>query len=243
MRGLAGKVFVVSGASGGIGLATARRLLEEGAHVVSLDTREASADGVEALRCDVRNEAEVADCFARISQKHQRINGIVSNAAVYFREREAQIHELSFETWRDTLDVNLTGAFFFCKHGVRALRAGGKGSVVVVGSPNGQYGCNPGSIAYSTSKAGLYGMARLMAIDYARDGIRVNLVLPGYIPTGLNTSMTSNKAVHEATMAMLPTGTAGTPDEVAASIAFLLSDDAAYITGAGLYVDGGLTAQ
>jgi NAD(P)-dependent dehydrogenase (short-subunit alcohol dehydrogenase family) len=242
MRGLSNKVIVISGGSGGIGLAMAQRLVEEGARVVSLDRRPTGSSDIETMICDVTREAEVEECFRRIGDMHGRVDGIVSNAAIYQRDLEAPIHDLSMETWRDTLAVNLTGAYLFCKYGVRAIRKNGSGAVVVVGSPNGQYGCNPGSVAYSASKAGLYGMARVMAIDYARDGIRVNLLLPGYVPTGLNSSMSSDPEIHKATVSTLPMGRAGRPEEIAASAAFLLSDDAAFITGAGLYADGGLTA-
>jgi 3-oxoacyl-[acyl-carrier protein] reductase len=242
MRGLKDKMIVISGGNGGIGQATVRRLSDEGARVVAFDPR-TGPDDIETIACDVRSEDEVVAAFALVRERHGNVDGIVSNAAVYFRERESAIDGLDLATWNDTLAVNLTGAFLFCKHGVRALKQAGGGSVVIVGSPNGQYGCNPGSVAYSVSKAGLYGMAKVMAIDHARDDVRVNIVFPGYVPTRLNAAMSADPDVEAATLDTLPIGRAGKPEEIAGGIAFLLSEDASFMTGSGVYMDGGLTAR
>jgi 3-oxoacyl-[acyl-carrier protein] reductase len=138
------------------------------------------------------------------------------------------------------MDVNLTGVFLTCKHGIRALLDTGGGSVVCTASPTGLYGCAPGLDAYSTSKAGVYGLIRVMAADYARDGIRVNGVIPGYTDTPMNSWV--DAAQHEALLATIPLRRQGLPEEVASVIAFLASDEARYVTGAVWAADGGMTA-
>ena len=208
---------------------------------LSRSTR-ARADDIETIACDVRSEDEVVAAFALVRERHGNVDGIVSNAAVYFRERESAIDGLDLATWNDTLAVNLTGAFLFCKHGVRALKQAGGGSVVIVGSPNGQYGCNPGSVAYSVARPASTA-AKVMAIDHARDDVRVNIVFPGYVPTRLNAAMSADPDVEAATLDTLPIGRAGKPEELAGGRAFLLSEDASFMTGSGVYMDGGLTAR
>jgi 3-oxoacyl-[acyl-carrier protein] reductase len=144
--------------------------------------------------------------------------------------------------WQETLDVNLTGAFLTAKHGARALLADRGGAIVCVGSPAGSYGIAPGLQAYAASKAGMVGLVRTMAADYAGDAIRVNAVFPGVTETPMNRWWTEDPAMREQVLAPVPLGRPARAEEVAAVAAFLACDDASYVTGALWTVDGGLTA-
>jgi NAD(P)-dependent dehydrogenase (short-subunit alcohol dehydrogenase family) len=144
--------------------------------------------------------------------------------------------------WRATLEVNLTGAFLTAKHGVRALLERGGGAVVFVGSPAGAYGIAPGLDAYSASKAGVTGLVRVMAADYAREGVRVNGVFPGITETPMNHWWMDDPAARADMAARIPLGRPARAEEVAAVVAFLASAEASYVTGAIWAVDGGLTA-
>jgi 3-oxoacyl-[acyl-carrier protein] reductase len=188
----------------------------------------------------VTDEAAVQDAFDRLTRAWGGLDIVVGNAAVQLTGRDDRADRLELEAWRATIDVNLTGMFLFCKHGIRALLAAGGGAVVCTCSPTGQYGCSPGFDAYSASKAGVYGLVRVMAADYAQAGIRVNGVVPGYTLTGMSEYM--SQAEHEEVIGTVPMRRAGRPEEVAEVIAFLASDRTPYVTGAVWVSDGGMTA-
>jgi NAD(P)-dependent dehydrogenase (short-subunit alcohol dehydrogenase family) len=249
---LAGKRALVTGAASGIGLATARRFAAEGAAVALLDRdAEGLAGAIEQLRaaggdvsahaCDVSDEDSVAAAVAAFHSGGP-VDVVVANAAVQMFGGDAAAADLDVAVWRTTIEVNLTGAFLTCKHGIRAmLDDGTQGAVVCTASPTGLRGSAPGFDAYSSSKAGVVGLVQVLAADYGRHGIRVNAVVPGFTETPLVTDVLQDDRAREAVLARIPLGRAGTVDEVAAAMLFLASDDASYATASVLVVDGGAT--
>jgi 3-oxoacyl-[acyl-carrier protein] reductase len=237
---LAGKRALVTGAARGIGLATARRLAAEGARVAGVDLDHGEAEL--SLVADVADEGAVEHAFAEAVATFGGLEVIVVNAATQDVGSDSRADRLALEVWQRTLDVNLTGAFLTAKHGARALLAAGGGAIICTASPAGTYGIAPGLDAYSASKAGVFGLVRVLAADYARDGIRVNGVLPGLTDTPMNDWWRNDGVRRAAAAESVPMGRIGTAEEVAAVIAFLASDEASYVTGAMWAVDGGLTA-
>ncbi len=252
MRGLEGTCVVVTGAASGIGWACAARLIDEGASVVGADIAEpaetppgASATSWLFHRADVADEDAVAGLMAAAVAFGGRIDGVVNSAGV---ASGGPVHLLDTDEWNRVLGVNLTGTYLVAKHAIGVMltqpRVGGsRGSVVTVASVEGLEGTAGGSV-YSASKGGVVILTKSMAIDYAGRGIRVNAVCPGFIDTpmlrgvfdwpGLEESKAGVVAEHKL-------GRLGRPEEIAAAAAFLLSDDASFITGHALPVDGGYT--
>jgi NAD(P)-dependent dehydrogenase (short-subunit alcohol dehydrogenase family) len=242
---LRGKRALGTGGGSGIRRATAHKLAREGARVAVVDRadNDVAAEIGEAaldLRADVADEGQVAAAVDRAAAEWGGLDVLVANAAVQLHGEDDRADRLDLDVWRRTLDVNLTGAFLACKHGIRALLATGGGAVVCTASPTGLYGLGAGYDAYSSSKAGVYGLVRVLAADYAREGIRVNGVVPGYTATPLTEAIVGEE--HEALLRSIPLGRQGTAGEVANVIAFLVSDEASYVTGAVWAADGGITA-
>jgi 3-oxoacyl-[acyl-carrier protein] reductase len=250
---LDGKRAIITGAGMGMGRAAAVRFAQEGARVGLIDIDEAAAmstaEAVQAaggealpLVADVTDEARVAAAVDRAVAAWGGLDIVVANAAIQLFGRDDRVDRLELDVWRRTIEVNQTGVFLACKHGVRALLASGGGNVVVTASPTSLYGLAPGFDAYSSSKAGVLGLVKVMANDYAREGTRVNAVIPGFTDTPLVRAVMTDDAERERLVKTIPMGRPGRPEEVAAVMAFLASDDASYVTGAAWACDGGMTA-
>jgi NAD(P)-dependent dehydrogenase (short-subunit alcohol dehydrogenase family) len=248
---LAGKRAVVTGAGSGIGRETARICAREGARVGVLDIDRGAADATVAaigeaggaaiaLPADLREEPQVADAIDVVAREWDGLDVVIGCAGVQLAGEDDRADRLSLEVWRRTIDINLTGMFLIAKHGIRQLLRGSGGSVVLTCSPTGQYGCAPGYDAYSASKAGVFGLVRVLAADYAPDGIRVNGVVPGYTRSPMTAWVGPEE--HAQLLTTIPLGRAGEPDEVGEVIAFLASERTPYTTGSVWAADGGLTA-
>lgn len=253
MGRLEGKRALITGAGQGIGRATALRFAAEGASVGVLDVDpdraaavrdEIAASGarVLALAADVRSEPEVEAACSSLLAEWDGLDVLVANAGIELQGSDARVDELELEVWQRIIDVNLTGMFLTCKHGVRALRRSGGGAVICTVSPTSLYALGPGEHGYSASKAGVYGLMRVMAADLAPEGIRVNGLMPGFTTTPMNDPVVANPEELKEVLAGVPIGRAGSSEEVAAAMVFLASDEASYAVGGTLVVDGGMTA-
>jgi meso-butanediol dehydrogenase/(S,S)-butanediol dehydrogenase/diacetyl reductase len=239
----AGRVALVTGGASGIGAATARALAREGARVVVVDLdRErgaavATACGGELAVTDVADAAALTATVARAAAAHGRLDVLVSNA---FATAAGPIARLEPAAWERTLAVTLTAAFTALRAAVPHLRGGG--AVVHVASVSGLAG-DRGLAAYNAAKAGLVNFTRAAALELAPAGVRVNAVCPGLVDTpALARALGRTPERAPALGAAVPLGRLGRPEEIAHAILFLASDEASYVTGATLVVDGGLTA-
>ncbi len=245
---LDGRTALITGAGSGIGRGVAERFLAEGARVVvtdrDLDAARRVAGGREsalAVALDVAEEASVLAGFAAAAEAGFAPDVVVVNAGVQLFGQDAQVADLDLEVWQKTLAVNLTGAFLTLKHGVRALLAGTGGSIILTGSPTALNGEGQDFTAYSSSKAGMHGMARAVAKAYAGRGIRVNTVVPGYTETPLVSAISGDPEDRAAILSRIPLGRAGTPADVEGIMVYLASGESTYATGAVFCVDGGMT--
>jgi NAD(P)-dependent dehydrogenase (short-subunit alcohol dehydrogenase family) len=248
MQRLTGKVAVVTGAGSGIGRAAARAFAAEGAIVGLLDrngpaveeaARELGTSGF-ALTADVSSEAEVEAAFAVVDRRAGRLDVLYNCAGVELYKQDRRAHELELAIWEKTLAINLTGMFLTCKHGLRLMLRAGGGSIINCGSPTAITGCGAGSEAYSASKGGVMAFTRVLAIDYARDGIRVNSIVPGTIDTPMNAAPLAEPGGMEAMIAGEPIGRLGTPEDLVGIAVYLASDESRFATGGSFFVDGGL---
>jgi NAD(P)-dependent dehydrogenase (short-subunit alcohol dehydrogenase family) len=252
VRRFEGKSVLVTGGAHGIGRASVLRFAAEGASVAVVDVRAeegirvaeecVTAGGLgRAYRADITDPQEVASVVARIVDELGGIDVLHSNAG---RLSAGTILEVTLEEWNRVFAVNVTGMFLVVRAVVPAMQEKGGGAIVTTGSVSGLFG-EPALTAYTASKAAVINLTRQLAIDLAIAGIRVNSVCPGWVDTGFNDpqfahDQMSPKDVVAAIDRTVPMRRQGTPEEMAAAVAFLASDDASYITGQTLVVDGGL---
>jgi NAD(P)-dependent dehydrogenase (short-subunit alcohol dehydrogenase family) len=231
-----GRTVVVTGASGGVGRATARWLTERGATVFSLDRR-CSDDVVGTfVEVDVLDESSVESAVAGIGAAAGRIDGLV--AAAGLSEESTPAEEMSLDVWQRTIGVNLTGVFLTCRTVGRMMLAQGAGSIVTIASMSGAHIVNvpQRQAAYNASKGGLVALTKSLAFEWAARGIRVNAVSPGYVDTPL---LGSKHDLHEQWKGATPLRRFAEPWEVAAAAGWLLGDESSFCVGAELLMDGG----
>jgi meso-butanediol dehydrogenase / (S,S)-butanediol dehydrogenase / diacetyl reductase len=246
-RSLAGRCAVVTGVGSGLGQAIAREFAAEGALVVGCDVNdpagEATMDGIGTyLHADVSREADVEALIAAAVERHGRLHVMVNNAAVQI---EQELAETTEEQLDRILGVNLKGVFFGCKHAVRAMRPAGGGAIVNIASILGLVG--DGILAaYCAAKGGVLGITRATAVQYGRDGIRCNAVCPGDIDTPLVQAYFDTAedpaALRAEVSAEYPLARIAEPREIARAVVFLAGEDASFMSGQPLVVDGGLLA-
>jgi meso-butanediol dehydrogenase / (S,S)-butanediol dehydrogenase / diacetyl reductase len=237
MQRFEGKVALVTGAASGIGKATVERLLAEGASIVAVDVQPSVED--DRVVGVVGSVADPAAADEAVRTAVDRFGGLHVVANVAGILRTANAHEHSLEMWQQVLDVNLTGTFLVCKAAIPVLLEGGGGAIVNTASTAALAGQAWGA-AYSASKGGVLAFTRVLAVEYAKRGIRANTVSPGSIETPITESFefppgADTRLVHRS---MAISGPAG-PEVIAAAIAYLGSDDALHVNGADLRVDGG----
>lgn len=253
MKRLEGKRLIVIGSATGIGAATARRLAAEGAAVVLADIAARTAESVAqeicddggiavALACDIGSEVSVADLFEQVAHKHGGFDGVHVNAAdIAIAAQDMNVVDVPLEVFDRTIAINLRGHLLCTRHAVPHLLSRGGGSIVYTSSRGGLTS-DVTRVSYMISKSGLHALMRHVALAWGKDGIRANAVAPGTIVTeGLLAA--TGQAYVDGRLALTPSNRLGTTEDVAASVAFLMSDDAGFINGQILSMDGGVTMR
>jgi NAD(P)-dependent dehydrogenase (short-subunit alcohol dehydrogenase family) len=241
------RVAVITGAGSGIGLATARRFRDEGAVVVVVDVAadagKAAADevGGEFVSVDVTDEASVRDLFAHVASEYGRVDVAFNNAGISPPDDDS-ILDTGLDAWERVQRVNLTSVYLCCKHAIGHMRRQGKGSVINTASFVALMGAATSQISYTASKGGVLALTRELGVQFAREGIRVNALCPGPVNTPLLRELFAKDPERAARrLVHIPMGRFAEPEEIAAAVAFLASDDASFMTANTFVVDGGLT--
>jgi NAD(P)-dependent dehydrogenase (short-subunit alcohol dehydrogenase family) len=245
MKRFEGKVAFVTGAGSGIGFAAAQRIAAEGGRVVcgvQSEAQRAATGDLESVIIDVADEDSWATTIEAVVKSHGGIDVLVCCAGIL---RKGNAEETSLDLWNEVLSVNLNGVFLGARHVVPIMRERGGGAIVNISSLNGIRG-TPGALAYAASKGGVVAVTMSMALDYAADNIRVNCICPGSVHTPMVQAVYAQtpdpEAARQARVALHPLGRDGVPEDIAATIAFLASSDASFMTGQAIAVDGGRSA-
>ena len=241
MSRLQDKVAVITGAAGGIGLATARLFEAEGAHVVGVDLKEHSV-GELSLQVDLTDEHAVKDMYRQAAEKFGKIDVLFNNAGISPTDDDS-ILVTEYDAWQRVQVANLKSVFFCCKYGIPRLLESGGGSVINTASFVAVMGAATSQISYTASKGGVLAMSRELGVEFARSGVRVNAICPGPVSTPLLMELFAKDPERAARrLVHVPMGRFGNASEIAAAVAFLASDDASFVTASTMLVDGGISA-
>jgi NAD(P)-dependent dehydrogenase (short-subunit alcohol dehydrogenase family) len=244
MAAMRGRAAVVTGGAHGIGRAVVERLLADGAGVVVLDAGLPGELGearprLETIAGDVRRRADVKAAVELAVDRFGGVDVVVAGAGI---GELRPLMEIDDEAWQRVIDVNLTGAFLSAQEGARAMVDSGRaGAIVVVSSTNAVF-AEESTVHYSASKGALVALVRAASLDLARHGIRINAVAPGMIRTRMSAPLTKDPSAAANFLGNVPLGRFGEPEDIAAVVHFLASDESAYVTGTLVVADGGLTA-
>lgn len=244
------KVALITGAGMGMGRAAGVLFAREGAKIVALDVNEnAGAETVALIRqqggeacfyrCDVGSEEQVRKAVAAGIAAFGKLNVLYNNAGVLWRDRDFEVTRTSEEVWDRVMAINLKGPMFVCKHGIPELIRQGGGSIITTASISAIFGYQRAQDAYTASKGALISLSRSIAVVYGDKNVRSNIIHPGFVDTPMQREFTEAKK--KAIAQSIPLGRLAQAEDIAKVALFLASDDSAYITGAEIVVDGGLT--
>jgi NAD(P)-dependent dehydrogenase (short-subunit alcohol dehydrogenase family) len=247
MQRLQDRVVVVTGAGSGLGLASVRRLAAEGARIVAVDIDEATGaaaakeTGGEFVAADVVDEDQVRELYDGVARRYGRIDVAFNNAGISPADDDS-ILTTGPEAWRRVQEVNLTSVYLCCKYVLPHMLAAGRGSIINTASFVAVIGSATSQISYTASKGGVLALSRELGVQFARQGIRVNALCPGPINTPLLQQLFAADPERAARrLVHVPMGRFGEPEEIAAAVAFLASDDSSFITASQFLVDGGIS--
>jgi NAD(P)-dependent dehydrogenase (short-subunit alcohol dehydrogenase family) len=248
MQRLQDRVAVITGAGSGIGLATARRFAEEGAHVVCVDLDEPSGSAAAAevgglfVKADVTSESDVIRMYQTAFDTYGSVDIAFNNAGISPPDDDS-ILTTGLDAWRRVQEVNLTSVYLCCKYAIPYMRRQGKGSIINTASFVAVMGSATSQISYTASKGGVLAMSRELGVQFAREGIRVNALCPGPVNTPLLRELFAKDPERaQRRLVHVPVGRFAEASEIAAAVAFLASDDASFITGSEFLVDGGISS-
>jgi NAD(P)-dependent dehydrogenase (short-subunit alcohol dehydrogenase family) len=237
---LDGKVCVITGASGGIGAASAEAFAREGGRVVGVDLAE-GAPGELSLQADVTDDDAVREMYARVRSELGRVDVLFNNAGISPND-DGSVLDTSLEAWQRVQDVNLKSVFLCCKHGIPHLLEGGGGSVINTASFVATMGAATSQISYSASKGAVLSLSRELGVEFARQGVRVNALCPGPVDTPLLRELfAKDQAAAARRLVHVPMGRFARAEEIANAALFLASDESSYVNASTFLVDGGIS--